>query len=94
LETGLNVLLIAPCSHLTKDPTGLPQTPQAFKEAPGIPWTRRTKGTSVVLMSLMELGVIEGFTDAKTDRSPQARRINACHCIPVNGGVFEVVGGQ
>jgi hypothetical protein len=34
------------------------------------------------------------LTNTKVDRSPQARRINACHCIPVNGGVFEVVGGQ
>jgi hypothetical protein len=41
---------------------------QAFKEAPEIPWARGTKGTPVVLMSLMMLGAIEGSTNAKTDR--------------------------
>jgi hypothetical protein len=30
---------------------------------------RRTKGTSVVLMSLIVLGAIEGSTDAKADRT-------------------------
>jgi hypothetical protein len=34
------------------------------------PLVRRFKGTSVVLMSMMVLGVIEGFTDTKADRSP------------------------
>jgi hypothetical protein len=28
-------------------------------------------------MSVMVLGAIEGFTNAKADRSPQASRINA-----------------
>jgi hypothetical protein len=41
---------------------------QAFKEAPEIPWARGTKGNPVVLMSLMMLGAIEGFTNSKADR--------------------------
>jgi hypothetical protein len=44
---------------------------------------RRTKGTSVVLMLVMELGAIEGSTDAKADHPhPQNPRppLNSSNC--------------
>jgi hypothetical protein len=56
-ETGDELLeLEAPDKGGTDDET----TPEAFKEAPEIPWARRFKGTSMVLMSLMVLGAIDG----------------------------------
>jgi hypothetical protein len=54
----------------------------------------RNQGTSMALMSLMEVGAIEGFTNSKTDRSPQAPRINASYGISVTDGASEFVGGQ
>jgi hypothetical protein len=59
---------------------------QAFKEAPEIPWAQRFKGTSVVLMSLMVLGAIDGVVGVG------GRSISNAHRIPVSGGVSEFVG--
>jgi hypothetical protein len=54
----------------------------------------KKQGTSAVLMSMMVLGAIEGFTNSKTERSPQAPRINARHEITVTDGASVFVGNQ
>jgi hypothetical protein len=71
-----------------------PTNTQAFKEAPGLPWTRRTRETRMVLKPMTVPQAIEGSTNTKADRSPQVRRINASHRISVTDGASVFVGGQ